>query len=60
VLTNFSRDKKGATYTITTSFDPVIFSEASDVALTVPNIISTRSAVEQPTALFQNSNASGQ
>lgn len=60
VLTNFSRDKKGATYTLTTSFDPVIFSEASDVSLTVPNIISTRSAVEQPTALFQNSNTSGQ
>ncbi len=57
VLTNFSRDKKGATFTLTASFDPAIFSEASDVSLTVPNIISTRSAVEQPTALFQNSNA---
>ncbi|HSX07993.1 MAG TPA: hypothetical protein VLG11_03820 [Candidatus Saccharimonadales bacterium] len=60
VVTNLSRDKKGATYTITASFDPAIFSETSDgVTLNVPQIISTRSVVEQPTALFQNS-SSGQ
>ena len=61
VLTTFSRDKKGATYTITAKFDPAIFSEESDVALNVPNIISTRSAVEKPTVLFQGSSTgSGQ
>ncbi|HKR82231.1 MAG TPA: hypothetical protein VJR27_04520 [Candidatus Saccharimonadales bacterium] len=59
VLTNFSRDKKGATYTITAKFDQAIFSEQSDVTLNVPNIISTRSAVEKPTALFQGSSSSG-
>jgi Tfp pilus assembly protein PilN len=59
VLTNFSRDKKGATYTITTSFDPSIFNETDDVTLNVPSIISTRSAVEKPTALFQGSTSTG-
>ena len=57
VLSSFSRDKNGATYTISLSFDPVIFSEASDVSLSVPDsLIPARSAV-QPTALFQNSNS---
>jgi len=53
VLSTFGRDSKGATYTITLKFDPVIFQNTSDVGLTVPNIISTRSEVEQPTVLFQ-------
>lgn len=42
VLSTFSRDDKGASYTITAQFDPALFSEQSDVALTVPNI-TTRS-----------------
>lgn len=53
VLTSFGRDSKSATYTITTKFDPAIFSETDDVALTVPNIVTTRSEVAQPSALFQ-------
>ncbi len=58
VLSNFSRDKTGATYTITLNFDPTIFNEASDVSLTVPNsLIPARSAVAQPTALFQGSSS---
>lgn len=59
VLSQFNRDKSGATFTITASFDPVIFSSANSVNLTVPNIISTRSAVDQPTDLFQNGATSG-
>lgn len=59
VLSQFSRNSSGATYTITASFDPAIFDSANNVTLTVPNIISTRSIVEQPTDLFQ-SNTSGQ
>ena len=55
VLANFSRDSKAASYTITLKFDPLIFSESEEVTLTVPNIITTRSEVEQPQALFQNS-----
>lgn len=59
VLSQFSRNSSGATYTITANFDPAIFDSANNVTLTVPNIISTRSIVEQPTDLFQ-SNTSGQ
>ncbi|HUS25763.1 MAG TPA: hypothetical protein VMY99_00250 [Nevskiaceae bacterium] len=58
VLTTFARNDKGATYTIDLKFDPTIFKEDSDVTLTVPNIISTRSEVEQPSALFQQSTGS--
>jgi Tfp pilus assembly protein PilN len=38
VLSSFGRDPKGASYTLTLSFDPKIFSSADDVTLTVPNI----------------------
>jgi uncharacterized membrane protein YciS (DUF1049 family) len=53
VLSQFSRNSQGASYTITANFDPVIFNNANTVKLTVPNIISTRSAVEQPSDLFK-------
>lgn len=53
VLSNFGRDEKMATYTITTKFDPVIFSELAEVTLTVPNVVTTRSEVAQPSALFK-------
>lgn len=53
VLSSFGRDSKGASYTITFTFDPVIFSQAEEVTLTVPNKITTRSQTEQPSALFQ-------
>lgn len=53
VLSQFSRNNAGASYTITLNFDPAIFDSAHDVKLKVPNIISTRSAVEQPTDLFK-------
>jgi|SRR6185437_14650531 len=59
VLSQFTRTSSGATYTITATFDPAIFNSANNVSLTVPNIISTRSIIEQPTDLFQ-SNSSGQ
>lgn len=55
VLSAFGRDSKGATYTITFSFDPAIFSESEEVTLTVPNKITTRSQTEQPSALFKQS-----
>lgn len=52
VLSEFSRGTSGATYTITANFDPNIFNSANNVTLTVPNIISTRSVLEQPKDLF--------
>lgn len=48
VLSTFGRDAKSATYTIDAAFDPVLFSEKSEVTLTVPNI-TTRTGV-----LFKN------
>jgi len=53
VLASFGRDSKGASYTITLTFDPVIFSNTEEVTLTIPNKITTRSQTEQPEALFQ-------
>lgn len=53
VLSSFSRDNAGARYTIDLKFDPTIFDGKQEVALTVPNIISTRSEVAKPEALFQ-------
>jgi len=52
VLSTFGRDNKGATYTITLNYQPDLFSEASDVTLTVPNI-TTRSTTPGTSALFQ-------
>lgn len=37
VLSSFSRDQDKASFTITFSFDPVIYSSANNVTLTVPN-----------------------
>jgi hypothetical protein len=48
VLSGFSRDNKTANYTITANFDPIIFSNASTVNLTVPAKTTTRSEVDQP------------
>jgi Tfp pilus assembly protein PilN len=54
VLSAFTRDSDATTYTITLKFDPVIFTGNQEVKLTVPEIISTRSEVDKPTALFQD------
>jgi len=53
VLADFGRDVKGASYTITMTFDPTIFDNSQEVTLTVPNKVTTRSQTEQPDALFQ-------
>jgi hypothetical protein len=42
----------GVSYTITFSFDPLIFDETNQATLSVPNIITTRSITQQPTDLF--------
>lgn len=54
VLESFGRDVKGTSYSITLTFDPIIFEGSSSVALTVPaNKITTRSETEKPDQLFQ-------
>ena len=57
VLSNFGR-AEATTYTIEASFDPVIFSQLSDVELTVPQKTTTRSTTEQPTDLFTQDTSS--
>lgn len=54
VLTSFGRAEKGASYTISLTFDPIIFDNTKTIALTVPNIISTRSTTEKPSVLFDS------
>ena len=58
VLSAFNRASSQATYTITLNFDPIIFNINDSVTLTVPNIISTRSEVSQPSVLFEKSTTS--
>jgi Tfp pilus assembly protein PilN len=53
VLSSFTRDKKSTTYEIALKFAPAIFDGTEEAKLTVPQIISTRSEVDKPTALFQ-------
>lgn len=54
VLSSFGRDEKGASYELSFKYDPIIFSNGSPVALTVPpGKITTRSETEKPEALFQ-------
>ncbi|HEY8999441.1 MAG TPA: hypothetical protein VIM53_03970 [Candidatus Saccharimonadales bacterium] len=59
VLSSFSRSTNSATYTINLSFAPTIFSETSNVVLTVPNKITTRSVLGLP-ALFNTTNTGNQ
>jgi Tfp pilus assembly protein PilN len=60
VLSSFSvpTSKSGASYTITLSFDPTIFSNTSNVTLTVPQTVTTRSVTDQPTDLFKTQTSS--
>lgn len=57
VLTSFSRDDEQTAYTITFKFDPAIFAGTEEPTLSVPKIISTRSEVDKPAALFQAESA---
>jgi len=53
VLGSFSQTTSKPTFAVTFSFDPLIFDNTNTTILTVPNIISSRSAVNQPNTLFQ-------
>jgi len=53
VLTAFGRADKGASYTLSLKFDPIIFSNTEKVTLKVPDKITTRSETEKPAALFE-------
>lgn len=53
VLSTFARQKDSANYTMTMSFDPVIFSNTKKSEIKVPAINSTDTSQVRPTALFQ-------
>ena len=54
VLTSFARSATSTTYTITATYDPALFNNASPtVTLKVPNTISTSSVSDQPATVFQ-------
>lgn len=59
VITTLSRTDQQASFSIVTTFDPLIFSSTESVALVVPNIITTRSETEKPKSLFENAPAEG-
>lgn len=59
VLSSFGRSGDGATYTITLNYDPAIFDNTKSVKLLVPNIVTTRSVIEQPSVLFEQNNPAG-
>lgn len=53
VLSSFSAGDK-VSFTITSQFDPALFSSSSSkIALVIPNIVTTRSQTENPDALFK-------
>jgi hypothetical protein len=61
VLSSFAEvsSPPGVSYTITFSYDPLIFNSTSAATLSVPNIITTRSITQQPTDLFLGTSTGG-
>lgn len=57
VLSQFGRDEDGSTYTITLSYDPILFSNQEEISLSVPKTVTTRSFVEQPASIFKQSSS---
>ena len=54
VLSAYSLDSRGASFSITLVYDPMIFdSSETNLKLTVPQITSTRSETERPADLFK-------
>lgn len=53
VLSSYAISGNQATYTVTFQYDPVIFDINKNVKLSVPSQTTTRSATEQPTAVFK-------
>lgn len=58
VLASFGRDEEVASYSISLTFDPVIFDVTREVTLTVPQLVTTRSNVDV-TELFDGGNSEG-
>lgn len=52
VLSSFSRDDDSANFSIDMTFEPLIFESQNEVALFVKRLITTRSELNRPEALF--------
>jgi hypothetical protein len=52
VLASFNLSENEASFSITLTYDPVIFDITQTVSLTVPKQVTTRSQVDQPSELF--------
>ncbi len=59
VLGTFGRDDKGASFTITLTFNPAIFDQSQDIQLVIPQIVTTRSQVESQTTNLFNDTSPG-
>ncbi len=57
VLSAFGRGDDATSYTITLSFDPIIFSSSSSFDLVVPKQITTNSVTNQPSQIFNSNNS---
>ncbi len=53
VLTNFGVNQGSASYSVSFNFNPTIFNNTDNVSLIIPNKVSTRSQLDQPTQLFK-------
>jgi hypothetical protein len=53
INSNAADPSQAASFTINLNFDPTIFNITDNVTLTVPNIITTRSELDQPSDLFK-------
>lgn len=53
VLSSFGKKIDETSYTVTLSYNPIIFDSVADVTLDVQNRITTRSEVDRPDALFR-------
>ena len=53
LLSSFASSDKSATYQVTLAFDPAIFNNLQKIHLSVPDKITTRSQLSQPTELLQ-------
>ncbi|HEX8183037.1 MAG TPA: hypothetical protein VF575_05555 [Candidatus Saccharimonadales bacterium] len=59
VMSQFTKTPLATTFTITANYEPALYDNTSNVALTVPNRVSTSSVVNLPTVLFKQAPTSG-
>jgi len=53
VLTSFGINQGSASYSVSFNYNPTIFNNTDNVSLIIPNKVTTRSQLDQPTQLFK-------